>query len=204
MAAFVLRRLLWTIAVLFVAVTAIFFLMRSIGGDPFRHGPLVGLSNVAWVKYGDYQPPGNSAEPAARVRPRPAVVSPVRELAARRGQAGLRALALLLGQRYVLALEAKGLRRPPVVGLQVLRNSLIPVVSAAAPLLGYLLTGSFVIETIFSVPGIGRFFVASVLARDYTVVMGITVLLAAVMILVNMLADILYAVLDPRLRTAPG
>src|SRR5215218_4617610 len=56
-AGFILRRLLWTIPILWVVVTIVFFMMRSIGGDPFRHGPLLGLSNVGWVKYGDYQPP---------------------------------------------------------------------------------------------------------------------------------------------------
>ena len=57
MAAFVVRRLLWTIPILWVVVTIVFFMMRSIGGDPFRRGPMLGLSNVGWVKYGDYQPP---------------------------------------------------------------------------------------------------------------------------------------------------
>jgi len=56
MAGFILRRLLWTIPILWVVLTIVFFMMRSIGGDPFRHGPLLGLSNVGWVKYGDYQP----------------------------------------------------------------------------------------------------------------------------------------------------
>ena len=72
MAAFVLRRLLWTIPILWVVVTIVFFMMRSIGGDPFRRGPLVGLSNVGWVKYGDYQPPrsgGTSASATASTFP---------------------------------------------------------------------------------------------------------------------------------------
>src|SRR4026208_1167897 len=56
MAGFILRRLLWTIPTLWVILTIVFFMMRSIGGDPFRHGPLLGLSNAGWVKYGDYQP----------------------------------------------------------------------------------------------------------------------------------------------------
>ena len=88
-----------------------------------------------------------------------------------------------------------------MVGLHALRNSLIPVVTAAGPLLGYLVTGSFVVEAIFSVPGIGRYYVASVLARDYTVVLGITVLLALVIVLVNLVVDLLHA-LDPRVRLA--
>jgi oligopeptide transport system permease protein len=107
-----------------------------------------------------------------------------------------------LEQDYVQAARARGLRRRRVVGLHALRNSLIPVVTAAGPLLGYLVTGSFVVEAIFSVPGIGRYYVASVLARDYTVVLGITVLLALVIVLVNLVVDLLHALLDPRIRLA--
>ena len=82
--------------------------------------------------------------------------------------------------------EAKGLRCRRVVGLHVLRNSLIPVVTAAGPLLGYLITGSFVIEQIFAIPGIGRYYVTAVTARDYSVVMGLTVLLSVIVILANL------------------
>ena len=69
-------------------------------------------------------------------------------------------------------------------------------------MLGYLLTGSFVIELLFSVPGIGRYYIASVSARDYNVVLGITVLLALVIILANLVVDVLHALLDPRVREA--
>jgi oligopeptide transport system permease protein len=89
-----------------------------------------------------------------------------------------------------------------VVGLHVLRNSLIPVVTAAGPLLGFIITGSFVIELIFAVPGIGRYFVDAVEARDYSVVMGITVLLSVIVIVANLVVDILYGFLDPRTREA--
>ena len=71
-------------------------------------------------------------------------------------------------------------------------------------MLGYLLTGSFVIELLFSVPGIGRYYIASVSARDYNVVLGITVLLALVIILANLVVDVLHALLDPRVREAPA
>jgi ABC-type dipeptide/oligopeptide/nickel transport system permease component len=103
---------------------------------------------------------------------------------------------------YIRTARAKGLRNRRVVGLHVLRNSLIPVVTAAGPLLGFLITGSFVIEQIFAIPGIGRFYVSSVTARDYSVVMGLTVLLSIIIILANMVVDILYGVLDPRTRDA--
>ena len=83
-----------------------------------------------------------------------------------------------LQQDYVRTARAKGLRYRRVVGLHVLRNSLIPVVTAAGPLLGFLITGSFVIEQIFKIPGIGQYYVTAVSARDYSVVMGLTVLLS--------------------------
>jgi len=105
-------------------------------------------------------------------------------------------------QDYIRTAKAKGLRRRRVVGLHVLRNSLIPVVTAAGPLLGFLITGSFVIELIFAIPGIGTYYVTAVQARDYSVVMGLTVLLSIIVILANLVVDILYGILDPRTREA--
>jgi ABC-type dipeptide/oligopeptide/nickel transport system permease component len=105
-------------------------------------------------------------------------------------------------QDYIRTAKAKGLRWRRVVGLHVLRNSLIPAVTAAAPLLGFLITGSFIVEFIFGLPGIGRYFVISVTSRDYSVTMGITVMLSAIIIAANMVVDILYGFLDPRTRDA--
>ncbi|MBA3244655.1 MAG: ABC transporter permease [Actinobacteria bacterium] len=107
-----------------------------------------------------------------------------------------------LQQDYVRTARAKGLRYRRVVGLHVLRNSLIPVVTAAGPLLGFIITGSFIIELIFNVPGIGQYFVTAVNARDYSVVMGLTVLLAVIVIVANLVVDVLYGILDPRTRDA--
>jgi ABC-type dipeptide/oligopeptide/nickel transport system permease component len=107
-----------------------------------------------------------------------------------------------LQQDYVRTARAKGLRYRRVVGLHVLRNSLIPVITAAGPLLGFIITGSFVIELIFNIPGIGQYYVTAVSARDYSVVMGLTVLLSTIVILANLVVDILYGVLDPRTRDA--
>jgi ABC-type dipeptide/oligopeptide/nickel transport system permease component len=107
-----------------------------------------------------------------------------------------------LQQDYVRTARAKGLTRQRVVGLHVLRNSLIPVVTAAGPLLGGIITGSFVIETIFAIPGIGRYYVNSVSARDYSVTMGLTILYAVIVIFANLVVDILYGYLDPRTREA--
>jgi ABC-type dipeptide/oligopeptide/nickel transport system permease component len=105
-----------------------------------------------------------------------------------------------LQQDYIRTAKAKGLRWRRVVGLHVLRNSLIPAVTAAAPLLGFLITGSFIVETIFGIPGIGKYFVTSVTGRDYSVTMGITIMLAIIIIVANLVVDILYGYLDPRTR----
>jgi ABC-type dipeptide/oligopeptide/nickel transport system permease component len=107
-----------------------------------------------------------------------------------------------LQQDYVRTARAKGLRYRRVVGLHVLRNSLIPVITAAGPLLGYIITGSFVIELIFNIPGIGGYYITAVSARDYSVVMGLTVLLSGLIIIANLVVDILYGILDPRTRDA--
>jgi ABC-type dipeptide/oligopeptide/nickel transport system permease component len=105
-----------------------------------------------------------------------------------------------LQQDYIRTAKAKGLRWRRVVALHVLRNSLIPAVTAAGPLLGGLIAGSFIVETVFGIPGIGRYFIIAVGARDYTVVMGITVLFSVIIIVANLLVDILYGFLDPRTR----
>jgi ABC-type dipeptide/oligopeptide/nickel transport system permease component len=107
-----------------------------------------------------------------------------------------------LQQDYIRTAKAKGLRWRRVVTVHALRNSLIPAVTAMAPLLGFIITGTFVIEVIFSIPGIGRYFITAVTSRDYSVVMGITVLTSVVIVLANMVVDILYGVLDPRTRDA--
>jgi dipeptide transport system permease protein len=107
-----------------------------------------------------------------------------------------------LQQDYVRTARAKGLRYRRVVALHVLRNSLIPVITAAGPLLGFIITGSFVIELIFNIPGIGQYYVTAVNARDYSVVMGLTVLLSVIVIVANLVVDILYGILDPRTRDA--
>jgi oligopeptide transport system permease protein len=320
MAAFVVRRVLWTIPILWVVVTIVFFMMRSIGGDPFRRGPLLGLSNVAWVKYGDYQPesikrnqreryglnlpwyqqyanylrgvatldfgpslsfrnvrvnelikelaprslelaglsflwafalgipvavlaalrPGSAFDVGARIFSSVGFALPnffvatllVYYLSVRLGllptsgwTAGwthkilpsftlglvpmaycvrlLRASLLeTLELDYIRMARAKGLSRSRVVLKHALRNSLIPLVTVSGPLVGYLVTGSFVIENIFAVPGVARFYVASVVARDYTVVLGLTVMLALLIVVANLVVDVAHRMLDPRLRDA--
>ena len=105
-----------------------------------------------------------------------------------------------LQQDYVRTARAKGLPYHTVVTRHVLRNSLIPVVTQAGPLLGFVITGSFLTEYIFAIPGLGKYYVSSVSNRDYSVVMGLAVLLSVVIIIANLLVDILYGLLDPRIR----
>ena len=107
-----------------------------------------------------------------------------------------------LQQDYVRTAKAKGLNSRRILTVHVLKNSLTPAVTAAGPLLGFLITGSFIIEYIFAIPGIGKYYITAVSSRDYSVVMGLTVLLSIIVVLANMVVDILYGVLDPRTREA--
>jgi oligopeptide transport system permease protein len=84
----------------------------------------------------------------------------------------------------------------------VLKNSLIPVVTALGPTFAFLVTGSFITETIFSVPGIGRSFVQAISARDYTMILGTTLLFAVLIAVMNLVVDVIYVFIDPRVRLA--
>ncbi len=103
-------------------------------------------------------------------------------------------------QDYIRTARAKGLMERSVILGHALKNSLIPVTTVLGPLMAAWLTGSFIIETIFSVPGIGRFFVTSIADRDYTLIMGTILVYAVLLIFMNILVDISYAFLDPRIR----
>lgn len=102
-------------------------------------------------------------------------------------------------QDYIMTARAKGLPAQSVILRHGLRNSLIPVVTVLGPVVANLLTGSFVIEQIFALPGIGRHFVQSITNRDYTAIMGITIFYAAFLMLMILIVDILYLWLDPRI-----
>jgi oligopeptide transport system permease protein len=105
-----------------------------------------------------------------------------------------------LRQNYVRTARAKGLPFRQVVIRHALKTAMVPVVTFLGPGIAFLLTGSMVVETIFQLPGIGRYFVQGALNRDYTLVMGVTILSAALIILANMIVDVLYGLLDPRVR----
>jgi oligopeptide transport system permease protein len=315
---YAVSRLVWTIPVVFVAVTLTFFLVRSIDGDPFRHGPLVGLTaEGGWQKYGDHQPQsirdnmrrrygldlpwyeqyGNYLVGVATFNLGPSLSyrnRTVEEIIGQQGpvtlQLALLALAFglaggiplgvaaaLLGRSPVARLEgvvsslalalpaflvgtlliylfavradlvpttgwegwrskvlpvvtlglvplafcarltrssvletlgddhvrtarAKGLRRPRIVTTHVLRNSLVPVLSAAGPLLGALMTTLFVVEVVFSIPGLARHYVSATTASDYPLLLGMTVVFTVAVITANLLVDLALAAIDPRTR----
>ena len=110
----------------------------------------------------------------------------------------------VLGQDYVLTAEAKGLKGSTVLFRHVVRNALIPVLTMLAPLAVGIITGTLVIEKIFAVPGIGEQFTSSILINDYSVIMGITIFYSAIFIVTIFLVDLLYGVLDPRIRLSKG
>lgn len=109
-------------------------------------------------------------------------------------------LLQVMNEDFIRTARAKGLSERMVVLAHAMKNSLIPVVTVLGPLFAALLTGTFVTETIFGIPGMGRYFVTSVTNRDYPVIMGTILLYAAFLVIMNMIVDIVYAWLDPRIR----
>ena len=105
----------------------------------------------------------------------------------------------VLGQDYIRTAKAKGVSGPRIIFGHALKNSLIPVITYVGPMLAYIVTGSLVVEQIFAVPGIGRAFVNSITGRDYTLIMGTTIVLASLIVIMNLISDILYKVVDPRI-----
>jgi oligopeptide transport system permease protein len=315
---YALARVVWTIPVVLIAVTLTFFLVRSIGGDPFRHGPLVGLTaQGGWQKYGDYQPQsirdnmrrrygldlpwyeqyGNYLVGVATLNLGPSLSyrnRTVEEIIAEQGPVTLELALLALGLAFALGIpigllsalhartpvaslerltsslalslpaffvgtiliylfavqadlvpttgwdswsakilpvvtlslvplaycvrltraavletlthdyvrtaRSKGLRRGRLLGLHVLRNSLVPVLSAVGPLLGAMMTTLFVVEVVFAVPGLARHYVSATTASDYPLLLGMTVVLTLFVITANLLVDLALAALDPRRR----
>lgn len=105
----------------------------------------------------------------------------------------------VLGQDYIRTAKAKGVAPVKIIFGHALKNALIPVITYVGPMLAYIVTGSLVVEQIFAVPGIGRAFVKSIINRDYPLIMGTTIVLASLIVIMNLLSDILYKVVDPRI-----
>ena len=106
----------------------------------------------------------------------------------------------VLGQDYIRTAKAKGVSGSKIIFGHALKNSLIPVLTYFGPMLAYIVTGSLVVEKIFAVPGIGRAFVNSITNRDYPLIMGTTIVLATLIVVMNLVTDILYKVVDPRIN----
>ena len=109
-----------------------------------------------------------------------------------------------LSQEYIKTARAKGLKNKKIIFKAALRNALIPVITYLGPQVAFTLCGGFVVESVFSIPGLGRYFVQSIQNRDYPVIMGTTIFLAAFIILMNLVVDLLYKVADPRISLAKG
>ena len=105
-----------------------------------------------------------------------------------------------LGQDYIRTAKAKGVSKWLIIFKHALRNSLIPVITYAGPQIAYIITGSMVIESIFTVGGIGSKFVTAINDRDYTLIMATTVFLATIMVIANLICDLLYKLVDPRIK----
>ncbi len=182
-----------------------------------RLGGLVGLSLpgfwlatllvLVFSKYlpvgllSSYVPPGVSLSQSLRasVLPTLALAAPLTAVLMRYVRASL---LEVLGQDYIRTARSKGLREGVVVRRHALRNALIPVVTVVGIQFGYLLGGTVVVEEIFGIPGMGRLVLYAIYQRDYPVVQAVVLLSACLFVLVNLMVDVLYAVLDPRIRYA--
>lgn len=106
----------------------------------------------------------------------------------------------VLGQDYIRTAKAKGLSELIQLFKHALRNAILPVVTYVGPMMAYTISGSFVVEKIFTIPGLGGEFIGCITSRDYTVIMGTTIFLATLMVFVNLIVDIVYTIIDPRIK----
>jgi len=106
----------------------------------------------------------------------------------------------VLGQDYIRTARAKGVSGIFVLFKHALRNALVPVITYLGPLTAGILTGSFVIEKVFTIPGLGGEFISSITSRDYPMIMGLTVFYASLLVIMNLVVDILYCIVDPRIK----
>ena len=105
----------------------------------------------------------------------------------------------VMQQEYIKTARAKGLKKHTIILKHALRNAVLPVLTYIGPLAAALLTGSFIVETIFAIPGLGKYFVTSIYNRDYTVILGVTIFYSALVVAFNLLVDLLYPLVDPRI-----
>ncbi len=106
----------------------------------------------------------------------------------------------VLEQDYVRTARAKGLHERIVLGRHVLKNAVVPILTVSGPIAAGLVTGSFIVETVFAIPGLGKLFIASVFQRDYGMIMGTTIFYAAIIAVANLVVDMVYVAVNPRIR----
>ncbi len=110
----------------------------------------------------------------------------------------------VMGQDYIRLAVAKGVKPKNIVFKHALRNAILPIITIMGPTIAAVLTGSFVIEKMFSIPGLGKYFVDSINDRDYTMVLGVTVFYAIFLIIMMILVDIIYVLVDPKIKLGKG
>ena len=161
----------------------------------FVTAPLLVLAFGSWL--GWFPTAGLTAGLRSYVLPTVVLALPQIAIISRLTRAGM---IEVLRSNYIRTARAKGLPEHRIVGRHALRAAILPLVSYLGPACAGLLTGSLVVEKIFNLPGLGKFFVISALQRDYTVVMGMVIVYAVLILVLNLLADLIYAALDPRVR----
>lgn len=110
----------------------------------------------------------------------------------------------VLQQDYIRTARAKGLKERVIIYRHAVRNALMPIITYLGPLIASTFTGSFVVEFIFAIPGLGRYFVTSVFNRDYTLIMGLTIFYSVFLMFMNLIVDLSYALIDPRVKLTGG
>ncbi|MEE8434775.1 MAG: ABC transporter permease [bacterium] len=165
-----------------------------------RSIPTIALAPLLILVFGQtlrWLPIARFDTPAHRVLPALALGLGMAALIARLARSSM---LQVIREDYIRTARAKGLGELSVVFIHALRNALIPVVTLLGPLLAVVVTGTFIVEVFFAVPGLGRYYITSIGTRDYPVIMGTSLLFGAVIMVMNTLVDILYSWIDPRIR----
>jgi len=110
----------------------------------------------------------------------------------------------VIGQDYIITAKAKGVSNVSLVFKHVIRNAILPAITLLGPQVAGIFTGSFVVESIFSIPGLGQYFVSAITDRDYTMIMGQSIFVSALFKVALFLVDIIYGLVDPRIRVSSG
>jgi oligopeptide transport system permease protein len=106
----------------------------------------------------------------------------------------------VISSDYVKTADSKGLSKPRIIFVHQLRNALMPVITLLGPMVASVITGTFVVENVFAIPGLGRHYVTSVQNLDYTLITGLTIFFAVILVVMNLIVDIVYALIDPRIK----